>query len=136
MLLNSLMQLDQIVTGMKSLTEREEEVMNFFWERRALSVRELLDLHDEPRPSRTTVATFVKFLEQKGYLDHRAESSGFVYFPIIEREEYCGHNLKSVIKRYFDNSIHNVVNFLIKSEEYSDEEAKEMILQISKVEKE
>lgn len=121
---------------MKSLTEREEEVMNFFWERRALSVRELLDLHDEPRPSRTTVATFVKFLEQKGYLDHRVESFGFVYFPIIEREEYCGHNLKSVIKRYFDNSIHNVVNFLIKSEEYSDEEAKEMILQISKVEKE
>lgn len=121
---------------MKQLTEREEEVMNFFWERGCLSVRELLDMHDEPRPSRTTVATFVKFLEQKGYLDHRIESSGFVYFPIIEREEYCDHNLKSVIKRYFDNSIQNVVNFLIKSEEYSDEEAKEMILQISKVKQE
>lgn len=118
---------------MKQLTEREEEVMNFFWERGCLSVKELLDLHDEPRPSRTTVVTFVKFLEQKGYLNHRAESFGFVYFPIIERDEYCAHNLKSVIKRYFDNSIQNVVNFLIKSEEYSDEEAKEMILQISKV---
>lgn len=116
---------------MKPLTEREEEVMNFFWERGCLSVRELLDLHYEPRPSRTTVATFVKFLEQKGYLNHRAESFGFVYFPIIEREDYCGQNLKSVIRRYFDNSIQNVVNFLIKSEEYSDEEAKEIILQIS-----
>ena len=122
--------------NLKQLTEREEEVMNFFWERGRLPVRELLDLHDEPRPSRTTVATFVKFLEQKGYLDHRTENSGFVYFPIIEREEYCGHNLKSVIKQYFDNSIQNVVNFLIKNEEYSDEEAKEMILQISKVKQE
>lgn len=122
--------------NLKQLTEREEEVMNFFWERGRLSVRELLDLHNEPRPSRTTVATFVKFLEQKGYLDHRTENSGFVFFPIIEREEYCGHNLKSVIKRYFDNSIQNVVNFLIKNEEYSDEEAKEMILQISKVKQE
>ena len=121
---------------MKQLTEREEEVMNFFWERGCLSVRELLDLHHEPRPSRTTVATFVKLLEQKGYLNHRAESFGFVYFPIIERDEYCAHNLKSVIKQYFDNSIQNVVNFLIKSEEYSDEEAKEMILQISKVKQE
>lgn len=55
---------------MKSLTEREEEVMNFFWESEALSVRDVVALHDEPRPNRTTVATFVKFLEQKGYLDH------------------------------------------------------------------
>ena len=116
---------------MKPLTEREEEVMNFFWESGALSVRDVVALHNEPHPSRTTVATFVKFLEQKGYLDHKAESTGFIYFPIIEREDYCGQNLKSVIRRYFDNSIQNVVNFLIKSEEYSDEEAKEIILQIS-----
>ena len=118
---------------MKPLTEREEEVMNFFWESGALSVRDVIALHDEPRPSRTTIATFVKFLEQKGYLDHKdkAESTGFIYFPIIEREDYCGHNLKSVIRRYFDNSVQNVVNFLIKSEEYSDDEAKELILQVS-----
>lgn len=116
---------------MKQLTEREEEVMNFFWERGTLSVRELVALHDEPRPSLTTVATFVKFLEQKGFLSHRTESTGFIYFPIIERENYCGQNLTSVIRRYFDNSILNVVNFLIKSEEYSDKETKEMITQIS-----
>lgn len=120
---------------MKQLTKREEEVMNFFWERGTLSVRELLVLHDEPCPSRTTVATFVKFLEQKGYLDHKVESIGFVYFPIIKREDYCGHNLKSVIRRYFDNSIQKVVNFLIKSEEYSNAEVKETMLRISNSEK-
>lgn len=116
---------------MKPLTEREEDVMNYFWKRGALSVREVVELHDEPRPSRTTVATFVKFLEQKGYLQHRAENSGFVYIPIIQRSEYCGHNLRSVIRRYFDNSIHNVVNFLINNEYCSDEDAKELIAQIS-----
>lgn len=116
---------------MKPLTEREEEVMNIFWERGPLLVREVVALHDEPRPSRTTVATFVKFLEEKGYLDHKSENKGFVYFPIIERENYCGQNLRSVISRYFDNSIHNVVNFLIKNEECSDIEAKELISQVS-----
>lgn len=116
---------------MKPLTEREEEVMNIFWENGPLSVRDVVALHDEPHPSRTTVATFVKFLEQKGYLDHNIESTGFIYFPIIGREDYCGHNLKSVIRRYFDNSIHNVVNFLIKNDGCSDIEAKELISQIS-----
>lgn len=115
---------------MRPLTEREEEVMNFFWESGALSVRDVVALHNEPRPSRTTVATFVKFLEQKGYLDHKAESTGFIYFPIIEREDYCRQNLKSVIRRYFDNSIQNVVSFLIKNDGCSDIEAKELISQI------
>ena len=115
---------------MRPLTEREEEVMNFFWESGALSVRDVVALHNEPRPSRTTVATFVKFLEQKGYLDHKAESTGFIYFPIIEREDYCGQNLKSIIRRYFDNSIQNVVDFLIKNDGCSDIEAKELISQI------
>lgn len=116
---------------MKPLTEREEYVMNYFWDRGALSVREVVEFHDEPRPSRTTVATFVKFLEQKGYLEHRAENNGFVYIPIIQRNEYCGHNLRNVIRRYFDNSIHNVVNFLINNEYCSDEDAKELIAQIT-----
>lgn len=48
------------------------------------------------------------------------ESTCFIYFPIIERGDYCGQNLKSVIRRYFNNFIQNVVNFLIISEEYSD----------------
>lgn len=116
---------------LQPLTEREEEVMNFFWENGILSVRDVVALHDEPRPSRTTVATFVKFLEDKGYLDHKVENKCFVYFPIVEREDYCGHNLKSVISKYFDNSIHNVVNFIIKDEEYSDLELKKLISQIS-----
>lgn len=117
--------------NLQPLTEREEEVMNFFWENGILSVRDVVALHDEPRLSRTTVATFVKFLEDKGYLDHKVEKKGFVYFPIIERVDYCGHNLKSIISRYFDNSIHNVVNFLIKDEEYSDPEVKKLISQVS-----
>ena len=116
---------------MKPLTEREEDVMNYFWDRCALSVREDVELHGEPRPSRTTVATLVMFLEQKGQLEHRTENSGFVYIPIIQRNEYCGHNLRSVIRRYFDNSIHNVVNFLINNEYCSDEDAKALIAQIS-----
>ena len=120
-----------LMKQIQPLTEREEEVMNFFWEGGELSVRDVISLHDEPRPSRTTVATFVKLLEQKGYLNHKVGNAGFVYFPIIEREDYCGHNLKNVIRRYFDNSIQNVVNFLIKSEYHSDEETKEIIFQIS-----
>ncbi len=127
---NSFRQYPKNMNELKQLTEREEEIMSYFWDRGTLSVREIVELHDEPRPSRTTVATFVKFLEQKGYLYHRIENGGFIYIPKIERNDYCGHNLHSVIKRYFDNSIKNVVSFLINNDNCSDEEVKDLIMQI------
>lgn len=90
---------------MEQLTKREEEVMNKFWEKGEASVKEIIATYPEPRPSRTAISTFVKFLVDKGFLGHKpAGNNGFIYYPIIEREEYCGNNLKYVVQRYFNNS--------------------------------
>ena len=80
---------------MEQLTKREEEVMNKFWEKGEATVKEIIATYPEPRPSRTAISTFVKFLVDKGFLDHKpAGNNGFIYYPLIEREEYCGNNLK------------------------------------------
>ena len=35
---------------MKGLTSKEEEIMNYFWHKGPLFVKELLDFYDEPKP--------------------------------------------------------------------------------------
>ena len=35
---------------MKKLTKKEEEIMNLFWDKGAMFVRELLEHYDEPKP--------------------------------------------------------------------------------------
>lgn len=54
---------------MKKLSEREEEIMGILWSRGPLFVREIVDAMPEPRPHFNTVATFLKGLETKGWVD-------------------------------------------------------------------
>ena len=40
---------------MKGLTSKEEEIMNYFWHKGPLFVKELLDFYDEPKPHFNTI---------------------------------------------------------------------------------
>jgi len=106
-------------------------VMNKFWEKGEATVKEIIATYPEPRPSRTAISTFVKFLVDKGFLGHKpAENNGFIYYPIIEKEEYCGNNLKYVVQRYFNNSIRGVISTLVRDRKMSDDEILELINQV------
>ena len=49
---------------------------------------------------------------------------------LIEREEYCGNNLKNVVQRYFNNSIRGVISTLVRDRKMSDDEVLELINQV------
>ena len=52
-------------------------------------VNDIIARTDEPHPKYTTVATFLKILENKGFVSHTAEGKSHRYFPLIGREEYA-----------------------------------------------
>ena len=56
---------------MKPLTEKEEEVMRKLWNKNEMIAREVWDQYTEPRPHFNTVLTFLRILEQKGWVKHR-----------------------------------------------------------------
>ena len=58
-----------ICTMRQKLTAKEEQLMTLFWEHGDLFIRDLVALLPEPRPHYNTVATLVKFLEEKGFLE-------------------------------------------------------------------
>ena len=43
----------------KKLTKKEEEIMNLFWDKGAMFVKELLELYAEPKPHFNTLSTMV-----------------------------------------------------------------------------
>lgn len=115
---------------MKSLTEKEEELMTIFWERGPLFVKEIVELYPEPKPHVNTVSTFVRLLEQKGYVSHRSFGSTYQYYAVISKEDYSRNTLRSVISKYFDNSLKGVVSALFKDEKLTDDEIRELINQV------
>lgn len=114
------------------LTEREEEIMRLFWQHGPMFVRELLALLPEPRPHVNTIATFVRILEQKGVLSHEAIGHNHRFYPIVSAEEYSRSALRSVISRYFNNSLHGAISALISEEGLSDTEVNELIKMVKR----
>ena len=114
----------------KKLAAKEEEVMTLFWQHGDMFIRDLLNYYEEPKPHYNTVATQVKFLEEKKFLGRRPMGNTNQYYALISEKEYKGSALSSVISQYFNNSYTSVVSHFIEEESMDLDELKELINQI------
>lgn len=126
-------QLTNTIRIMKQdLTAKEEEAMNIFWEHGPQFVKEMLNFYDDPKPHFNTLSTVVRTLEEKGYVAHTSISGSFQYYAAITAEQYHKKTLSSVIGRYFRGSYVNAISALVKEEDISIDELKELIEQVEK----
>ena len=73
---------------MKALTEKEQMVMSVLWEHRHCGVEDVISHLDEPKPAYNTILTFLRILEQKGFIYYETKGKKHIYYPIIEKGEY------------------------------------------------
>ena len=99
---------------MKELTKAEEQIMQVLWQLKKGFIKDILENLPEPKPAYNTVSTIVRILEQKGFVDHKAYGKTHEYFPLIEKDTYKGHFLKSFIGSYFGGSFENLVSFFAR----------------------
>lgn len=121
--------------AMKGLTTKEEEIMGFFWTKGPMFVKQLLDFYEEPKPHFNTLSTIVRGLEEKEYLSHETFGNTYQYFAVISEENYRDGTLKNVVSKYFNNSYLGAVSSLIKEEEISLDELKQLIAEVEKTHK-
>ena len=121
---------------MKHLTNREEEIMELFWEKGAFFVKEIIDELEEPKPHYNTISTIVRGLEEKGFVAHEQFGNTYRYFAAITREEFSRNTLKNMVGKYFNKSYSSVVSMFVKEENISLEEIKELIRQAENAKKE
>jgi len=118
---------------MKQLTQKEEEIMERYWQYGPMQIRELQTHYDEPQPHVNTLSTMVKILEDKGFLSHKALTARcFEYFARITRDDYRRGSLSAVVDKLFGHSYMSAVSALVKSEKISVEELKELIREVEK----
>ena len=117
--------------NLKQLTRAESELMNLLWDQsQGVSINDLVALYPEPQPARTTVATILKILEAKGYVEHRRlDGTGrtFIYSPLLTRERYVKCVLQDVRDNIFGKSVKKMLSFFVENEEISDEELREVL---------
>jgi BlaI family transcriptional regulator, penicillinase repressor len=117
---------------MKKLTRKEEDAMKILWKAKRGFVRELIDLHTDPKPLYTTFSSVIRGLEEKGYIDHKAYGKNHEYYPKITKEEYRKMFMKEIVSDYFGSSYKNVVSFFVDEKKLNTDDLKKLIELIEK----
>lgn len=99
---------------MEKLTAKEEEILEFFWDKGPLYVKDIVDFNDDPKPHFNTISTIVRSLEDKGYLGHTQYGKTYRYHALIAAEDMGKKTISSVIGRYFKNSYLRVVSSFVE----------------------
>jgi predicted transcriptional regulator len=109
------------------LTKAEEQVMKILWELKQGTVQHILERFEPPKPARTTVATVLSILENKGFVAHENERKVNIYSPLVKKEDYSKSQLSVIMKNYFDNSFASMASFFAKENNLSLEELDELL---------
>ncbi|HHT22920.1 MAG TPA: BlaI/MecI/CopY family transcriptional regulator [Bacteroidales bacterium] len=121
---------------MQEITKAQEEILQALWEINKGAVSDVLSVLEEPKPAYNTVATVIKVLEAKGYVQHVTYGKTHVYSPKITKTEYAQHVLKETFRGLFDGSTKQLFSCFLKSEDVSLKELDELKQLIeSKIEK-
>jgi predicted transcriptional regulator len=100
----------------RDLTERELEVMHVFWRQREATAAEVRDQLAASGLDRayTTIATLVRILHEKGFLEQMNMERPFRYRAVRSYEEVSGRLLGDVLQRVFQGSREQLLVRLVK----------------------
>ena len=116
---------------MKSrLTAKEEDIMQIVWDNGDLFIRDIVAMLPEPKPNYNTVATQVKFLEEKGFLGRIPVANSFKYTALTSERQYRGSTIGEVVAKYYDNSYRQLISQFVEEDKMGLDELKELIAQI------
>lgn len=106
--------------------------MHVLWKLEKSFLREIVDAMPSPRPHQNTVATLLKILVEKEFVDITVMGRQHQYAPLVSKEEYSRRTIKQMVKGYFEGSFSNVVSFMVKENNISIEELETLLQQIKK----
>lgn len=113
----------------QKLTKSEMQVMNILWGmEKGACVNDILAQYPEPKPAYTTIATFLKILTQKGFVEHKKGTGKlFIYSPLMTKERYRRQVMDEVKDNFFGGSAKSLVSFFAEEDELTQEDIDEIL---------
>ena len=107
------------------LSKTEYDIMSIIWDiNRSVSAREIYELLD-PKPAYTTLATEMRMLYEKGFVDYfkkDGEGKTHYYIAKIGKGEYVRKAMHDVKKTFFGGNLRSMLSYFIREEELSEVE--------------
>lgn len=102
-------------------------IMQVLWERGRATAREITDAISASEPiAHSTVQTLLRGLEEKGSISHQAQDRTFVFFPLVEEQQFKQNATRDLVERVFGGSVGSLVAHLLKNETVTRDEIDEI----------
>jgi BlaI family penicillinase repressor len=108
------------------LTKTEEQLMEYLWQQGKAFMKDLIDCYPDPKPASTTVATLLKRMSDKGFIDYTLYGNSREYVPLVKKTDYYSKHVKGLIKNSFNNSAIQFASFFTQSANLSENELKDL----------
>ena len=117
---------------MKPLTKAEEQVMQVLWKLEKAYLREIVEAMPNPKPHTNTVATLLKILVDKSFVQTETFGRMHQYTPLVSKPAYSKNTMNSLVKGYFGGSFSKAVSFLVEENKLSVEDLELLLRQLKK----
>ena len=115
---------------MKSLTKAEEQVMQVLWKLKQGFLKDILVNSPDPKPHSNTVATILKILIEKGFVEFELQGRNNLYKPRVSKAEYGKKSINQLVKGYFEGSPAKLVSQFVSDNKLSLDELETLLQQI------
>lgn len=114
------------------LTRAEEQIMQILWMLTEATVQDIREKFEDSKPARTTIATILGILENKGFVSHRVDGRSNIYMALVSKDDYSKKQLFGFLKNYFNSSFSSLASFFAKESNFTIEELDAMMEEAKK----
>lgn len=108
------------------LSKSEEELMNHLWSMGKAMMKDLIEVYPEPKPAGTTIATLLKRMQDKKFVDYKKIGRSREYFPLVKKDAYFSKQVNGLIKNFFNDSASQFASFFTKETDLTKKELEEL----------
>ena len=105
-----------------ALSKTEEQLLKHLWAAEPCYLRDLLEALPEPKPARTTVATLLKRMIDKGVVGYTQRGNNREYHSNISKQAYFGRHVRGIVADFFSDSPADLASLFTDGAELSQEQ--------------
>jgi len=89
-------------------------------------MKDLIQDYDLPKPATTTIATLLKRMKDKGFIDYEVQGASRQYFALINKSDYFKGQFSGMLQNFFGNSAAQFASFFTKSTDLTQKELEDL----------
>ena len=108
------------------LSNSEEQLMQILWKQKRAHMKDLIEDYEDPKPAPTTIATLLKRMQDKKFVDYLQDGRSREYFPLVQKKDYFSKHVNGLIKNFFNDSASQFASFFTEETNLSKAELEDL----------